>query len=198
MHSGPNIHFPYRKHRLPVFFLSSISQTRRVFNVSPVLRLLFFPLIRLLRAPHILRAHGIGWAKEVTEWTKHCRGATGPPRPWSGDPPPERRKEAVPPRFVRMYCSRQGLGECRGAAPSPAGEDDPPRTPSVADGIRLISPPECRSSKWNESMPLPGRSALPADLCASAQGKGWGFPEKTSELVFREIPSLFFCPGALL
>ena len=76
-----------------------------------------------------------------------------------------------------------------GAAPDPAGEDNPPRTPPVADGIRLISQAVCRSCGGNENLPLPGRPAKPARLCASAQGKGWRFPEKQASLFSRKSPA---------
>ena len=67
----------------------------------------------------------------------------------------------------------QRQGERWGAAPDPAGEEVPPRAPPLADGIRLIFQAVNRRNKENEDMPLPGRPALPAGLCASAQGKGW-------------------------
>ena len=41
-------------------------------------------------------------------------------------------------------------------------------------------------------MPLPGRPALPACLCASAQEKGWGFPEKQARLFSRKSPAFSF------
>ena len=56
------------------------------------------------------------------------------------------------------------MRETPGAAPGPAGEDDPPRTPSVADGIRLIFQAVCRSSRKNAgALPQspPGRRFLP-------------------------------------
>ncbi len=80
-------------------------------------------------------------------------------------------------------------GERRGAAPDPAGEDDPPRAPPLADDVRLIFQAVCRSSRENENTPLPGRPALPARLYASAQGKGWGFPEKQARLFSRKSPA---------
>ena len=80
--------------------------------------------------------------------------------------------------------------ERRGAAPDPAGEEVPPRTPPLADGIRLIFQAVNRRNKENEDMPLPGRPALPARLCASAQGKGWGFPEKQACLFSRKSPAV--------
>ena len=76
-----------------------------------------------------------------------------------------------------------------GAAPDPAGEDVPPRTPPLADGIRLIFLAVYRRSKENENTPLPGRPAKPARLCASAQGKGWRFPEKQARLFSRKSPA---------
>ncbi len=79
-----------------------------------------------------------------------------------------------------------------GAAPDPAGEDDPPRTPSIADGIRLIFQAVCRSGEWSEELTLPGRPALPARLCASAQGKGWEFSEKQARLFSRKSPAFSF------
>ena len=58
----------------------------------------------------------------------------------------------------------QSQGERRGAAPDPAGEEVPPRTPPLADGVKLISQAMFRSSKENAgALPqtLPGRIILP-------------------------------------
>ena len=91
--------------------------------------------------------------------------------------------------------SRENAG---GAAPDPAGEEAPPRAPPLADGVRFISQAMLRRGKENENMPLPGRPALPAGLCASAQGKTAGISGKTNELVFQKSPLFSYCPGALL
>ena len=81
-----------------------------------------------------------------------------------------------------------------GPAPDPAGEDDPPRAPSISDVAKHISQAMHRSSEWNEEPPLPGRPAKPARLCASAQEKGWGFPRKQASLFFGN-PQSFLLPG---
>ena len=86
-------------------------------------------------------------------------------------------------------------GERWGAAPHPAGEDDPPRPPSITD-TALLSFQTRRSSRGNESLPLPGMPAKPARLCASAQGKGWGFPEKQARLFSRKSPAFSLCACA--
>ena len=79
-----------------------------------------------------------------------------------------------------------------GAAPDPAGEDEPPRIPPVADGVKLISQATLRSCQGNENTPLPGRPAKPARLCACLQEKGWGFPRKQACLFFGKSPAFSF------
>ena len=145
---------------------------------------------------------------------------------------PSGRVSLPEPRLLRMLhdcifkqCSAAAGGRW-GAAPDPAGEDDPPWGPAGCGRCKTYfssNLPQRQRERWGAAPDPAGEDDPPrtpsiADgirlilqavhrsskenenmtLPGRRTGKRLEISRKTSSLVFSEIPSLLGCPGALL
>ena len=105
------------------------------------------------------------------------------PRPRRGGCVPPRTPPAADEAWLHFQATLRSREKNAGALP---------QTPPAADEAWLRFHATFHSRGKDESIPLPGRPALPARLCASAQGKGWEFSEKQAHLFSRKSPAFSF------